>query len=77
MFIFLVVLDPGAGEEVREAFLEAGLLLEDLNSDIKVPAAEGGARGVGACTATGFGSSLKALDCDSDEGAAEAGLLDI
>lgn len=49
MFTFFIVVGAlGAGDEVREPFLEFGLLLEDLNSEIRVPAAEGGARVAGA-----------------------------
>jgi hypothetical protein len=78
MLIFFVTVGAlGAGEEVREAFREAGLLLEDLKSDIRAPAAEGGARGVGACTAAGLESSLKALDGAADEEAVGVGFLEI
>jgi hypothetical protein len=48
MLTFFVIVGPGAGEEILEAFREVALLLDDLKSDINVPAAEGGARGVGA-----------------------------
>lgn len=47
----------GAGEDVRETFCEALRDEEldlDLKSDIKEPAAEGGGRTTGACTAAGF-----------------------
>ena len=43
----ILILVFGAGEEVREASREAGLLL-NLKSEINEPAAEGGARGRGA-----------------------------
>jgi hypothetical protein len=68
----------GAGEEFRWVFREAELFLEDLKSDIKVPAAEGGALAVGACTATGVGSNL-ALGCvvAEEEAVEAAGFLEI
>ena len=47
MFTFVF---GGAGEEVRE-----DALLLDLKSDIRVPDAEGGARGVGAWITAGLG----------------------
>ena len=45
MFIFVLL---GAGEEVRDV----GVLF-DLRSEISVPAAEGGARGLGAWAVDG------------------------
>lgn len=60
---FMIVPGAGAGEDVREAFLEFGLLFEDLNSDMRLPAADGGARVVGAWMAAGVGSNLKAFEC--------------
>ena len=57
---FVVFDRPGAGEAVREALREEELLF-DLKSEIRVPAAEGGARGVGAWIAGGLGSREKAL----------------
>ena len=44
---FVVFDGPGTGEAVPEALREEELLF-DLKSEIRVPAAEGGARGVGA-----------------------------
>lgn len=61
----------GAGEEVRE---EALLLLLDLKSDIRVPAAEGGGLGIGAWMAAGLGWRVKAL-LDVDVDAVAAGRL--
>lgn len=55
-----LVLGPfllGAGDEVRELSLEevGVFFLEDrAKSEIREPAAEGGALGVGACMASGF-----------------------
>ena len=64
MFTFVFVVG-GKGEDVREGFCEALRDEEEdfevLKSDIKEPAAEGGARGVGACIAAGFGSREKAF----------------
>lgn len=54
MFTFVL---EGPGEEVREV----GVLFEVLKSEIRVPAAEGGARGVGAWMAAGLGWRVKAL----------------
>lgn len=42
-----LVLDFGAGEEVREVGLEL-LFLRDLRSEMRGPEAEGGGRGMGA-----------------------------
>jgi hypothetical protein len=56
--MFTLVLElEGAGEEVREV----GVLFEVLKSEIRVPAAEGGGLGVGACMATGLDWRVKAL----------------
>ncbi len=74
MFTLVFVEDGGAGDAVREAFREFEALFEDLKSDIRAPAAEGGARGVGAWTATGLGCSEKAFDVDE---AAVVGFLDM
>lgn len=57
---FVVFDGPEAGEAVPEALREEELLF-DLKSEIRVPAAEGGARGVGAWSAEGFESREKAL----------------
>lgn len=70
MFTFVF---EGAGEEVREAFLEEELLL-DLKSEIRAPAAEGGGLGIGAWMASGLGLRANAL-LAVDEEAAGAGLL--
>lgn len=59
--VMLTFVRVGAGEAVREALREALLLLGFRESDIREPAAEGGGRGVGACTASGLGLSVKAL----------------
>jgi hypothetical protein len=66
--ILTFVLD-GAGEEVREAFLEEELLL-DLKSEIRAPAAEGGGLGIGAWMASGLGLRVKALLAVDDEAVA-------
>lgn len=56
--MLILVFEGAAGEEVREAFREE-LLLLDLKSEIRVPAAEGGGFGVGALT-LGFGFCCRA-----------------
>jgi len=56
MFIFVFELE-GAGEEVREV----GVDFEVLKSDIRGPAAEGGALGIGAWMAAGLVWRAKAL----------------
>jgi len=53
----LTLVFEGIGEDVREAFRDVGLLL-DLKSDIRVPAAEGGGRGVGAWIAEAEAAGL-------------------
>lgn len=63
MFIFVF----GAGEALREGFWEVtrdeAVDLDFLpKSDIKVPAAEGGGRGIGAWMAAGVLSSAKAFE---------------
>jgi len=73
MFTFVF---EGAGEDVREAFREAGVLLEVLKSDIKVPAAEGGGLGVGAWMAAGLGCREKALLGGAIDVDVEAGGVD-
>jgi hypothetical protein len=56
MFIFVFELE-GAGEEVREV----GVDFEVLKSDIRGPAAEGGALRIGAWIAAGLVWRAKAL----------------
>lgn len=57
--VMFILVFCGAGEDVREfcALFEALFAFDVLKSDINVPAAEGGARGVGAgigaCAASG------------------------
>lgn len=58
MFIFVF---DGAGEDVRDT----GVLF-DLKSEMRVPAAEGGARLVGAWMASGVGCRVKALLCEAE-----------
>jgi len=61
-FVFKTFL--GAGEAFLELFWEALREEEEdlvLNSDIKEPAAEGGGRATGACTAAGFEDKEAAL----------------
>lgn len=68
---FVVVAFFGAGDAFRDGFWEA--LREEeldlvLNSEIREPAAEGGGRVIGACTAAGLaeseGPSLTTALCD-------------
>ena len=60
IFTFVLLFEFGAGDEVRDALREEGLLFA-LKSEISKPAAEGGGLGVGAWMASGFGLSVKAL----------------
>ena len=64
----------GAGEAVRELVREEGLLLL-LKSEIKGPAAEGGALGVGAWITDGWDEREKVLA--EVEGVAESDFLDM
>lgn len=70
-FVFAAFL-YGAGDEVRElSFEDVGVFLEDREkSDIRLPAAEGGARGFGACITPEFWLSAKAFGEAAFEGLA-------
>ena len=58
--VMLIFALEGAGEFVREVSREEGLLL-DLRSEMKGPAADGGARGVGLWKGVGLFASVKLL----------------